>query len=96
MLTWKIGVLTIVKNASQEVAKDVAMHVAAMYPSYVRISDVPSDVVEREANVLREQILNEGKPADRVEGILKGKLNKFYSEICLEKIPVPVLRFMCF
>ena len=81
----KIGVLTIVKNASQEVAKDVAMHVAAMYPSYVRISDVPSDVVEREANVLREQILNEGKPADRVEGILKGKLNKFYSEICLEE-----------
>ena len=81
----KIGVLTIVKNASQEVAKDVAMHVAAMYPSYVRISDVPSDIVERESNVLREQILNEGKPADRVEGILKGKLNKFYSEICLEE-----------
>ena len=81
----KIGVLTIVKNASQEVAKDVAMHVAAMYPSYVRISDVPSDVTEREASVLREQILNEGKPADRVEGILKGKLNKFYSEICLEE-----------
>jgi len=81
----KIGVLTIVKNASSEVAKDVAMHVAAMYPSYVRISDVPSDVTEREANVLREQILNEGKPADRVEGILKGKLNKFYSEICLEE-----------
>jgi len=81
----KIGVLTIVKNASSEVAKDVAMHVAAMYPSYVRISDVPSEVVERESNVLREQILNEGKPAERVEGILKGKLNKFYSEICLEE-----------
>ena len=81
----KIGVLTIVKNSSEEVAKDVAMHVAAMYPSYVRISDVPSDVTEREASVLREQILNEGKPADRVEGILKGKLNKFYSEICLEE-----------
>ena len=81
----KIGVLTVVKNASVDVAKDVSMHVAAMYPSYVRISDVPSDVVEREASVLREQILNEGKPADRVEGILKGKLNKFYSEICLEE-----------
>ena len=81
----KIGVLTIIKNSSEEVAKDVAMHVAAMYPSYVRISDVPSDVTEREASVLREQILNEGKPADIVEGILKGKLNKFYSEICLEE-----------
>lgn len=81
----KIGVLTIIKGANGEVAKDVAMHVAAMYPNYVRISDVPSDVVERESTVLREQILNEGKPADRVEGILKGKLNKFYSEICLEE-----------
>lgn len=81
----KIGVLTVVKGADEEVAKEVAMHVAAMSPSYVRISDVPSDVTEHESNVLREQILNEGKPADRVEGILKGKLNKFYQEICLEE-----------
>lgn len=81
----KIGVLTIIRNSNDIVAKDVAMHVAAMYPSYVRISDVPNEVIERESNVLREQILNEGKPADRVEGILKGKLNKFYSEICLEE-----------
>lgn len=81
----KIGVLTTLKNTSEEVAKDVAMHVAAMSPSYVKISDVPADVVERESNVLREQILNEGKPADKVEGILKGKLGKFYADICLEE-----------
>lgn len=81
----KIGVLTVLKNTDEEVAKDVAMHIAAMSPNYVRISDVPSDVVERESNVLREQILNEGKPADRVEGILKGKLGKFYADICLEE-----------
>lgn len=81
----KIGVLTILKNTSEEVAKEVAMHIAAMSPSYVRISDVPKDVVERESGVLREQILNEGKPADKVEGILKGKLGKFYADICLEE-----------
>lgn len=81
----KIGVLTVLKGTDETVAKDVAMHVAAMSPSYVKVSDVPTDVTERESNVLREQILNEGKPADRVEGILKGKLNKFYSEICLEE-----------
>jgi len=81
----KIGVLTTLKNVDETVSKDVAMHVAAMSPSYVRIEDVPADVVERESNVLREQILNEGKPADRVEGILKGKLGKFYQDICLEE-----------
>lgn len=81
----KIAVLTVIKGANEEVAKDVAMHVAAMSPNYVRISDVPEEVTERESNVLREQILNEGKPADRVEGILKGKLGKFYADICLEE-----------
>lgn len=81
----KIGVLTVIKGVSEEVSKDVSMHVAAMSPSYVRISDVPADVTERESKVLREQILNEGKPEDKVEGILKGKLNKFYSDICLEE-----------
>ena len=81
----KIGVLTVLKNVEEEVAKDVAMHVAAMSPSYVRISDVPQEVTNHESEVLREQILKEGKPADRVDGILKGKLNKFYQEICLEE-----------
>ena len=82
----KIGVVTVVKGANEEVAKDVSMHVAAMNPSYVKPSEVDPEVLERESQVLREQILNEGKaPADRIEGILKGKINKFYSEICLEE-----------
>ena len=81
----KIGVLTVIKGANEEVAKDVAMHIAAMSPNYVRISDVDADVLARESAVLKEQIINEGKPADKVEGILKGKLNKFYAEICLEE-----------
>ena len=67
-----------------EVAKDVAMHVAAMNPSYLNASEVPSDVLEHEKQIMREELLNEGKPADKIDNILVGKVNKYYSEICLE------------
>jgi len=80
----KIAVLTVVDNASVEVAKDVAMHAAAMRPSYVKSTDVPTDVLEKEKDIMREQLLNEGKPADKVENILVGKVRKYYEEICLE------------
>ena len=80
----KIAVLTVVDNASNEVAKDVAMHAAAMRPSYVKSTDVPTDVLEKEKDIMREQLLNEGKTADKVENILVGKVRKYYEEICLE------------
>jgi len=80
----KIAVLTVVDNASTEVAKDVAMHAAAMRPAYVKSTDVPTDVLEKEKDIMREQLLNEGKPADKVENILVGKVRKYYEEICLE------------
>ncbi len=80
----KIAVLTVVKGASSEVAKDVSMHAAAMRPSYVKSSDVPTDVLEKEKEIMREQLANEGKPADKIEQILVGKVNKYYEEVCLE------------
>ena len=80
----KIAVLTVVDNASSEVAKDVAMHAAAMKPAYVKSEDVPTDVLEKEKDIMREQLLNEGKPADRIDNILVGKVRKYYEEICLE------------
>ena len=80
----KIAVLTVVDNASSEVAKDVAMHAAAMRPAYVKSEDVPTDVLDKEKEIMREQLLNEGKPADRIEGILVGKVKKYYEEVCLE------------
>ncbi len=80
----RIGSLVLLDGANDEVAKDVAMHVAAMNPSYLKASEVPSDVVEHEKQIMREELLNEGKPADKVENILVGKMNKYYSEICLE------------
>ena len=80
----KIAVLITLEGANSEVAKEVAMHAAAMRPGYVKSSDVPTDVLEKEKNIMREQLLNEGKPADKVENILVGKVNKYYEDVCLE------------
>ena len=83
----KIAVLIVTEGTDSNVAKDIAMHAAAMRPSYVSIEDVPADVVEREQNVLKEQAMNEGKPSDIAEKMVKGRLHKFYKEICLEEQP---------
>jgi len=83
----KIAVLTVVENAEDSVAKDIAMHAAAMRPQYVRISDVPEDVVEKEKAVLTEQAMNEGKPKEIAEKMVLGRIQKFYKEICLEEQP---------
>ena len=80
----KIAVLTVVYNVSKEVAKDVAMHAAAMKPSYVKSEDVPTEVLDKEKEIMKEQLLNEGKPADRIDNILVGKVRKYYEEVCLE------------
>ena len=81
----KIAVLTIIDNAGEEVARDVAMHAAAMRPKYVRKEDVPAEEVEKERNVLKEQAINEGKPVEIAEKMVEGRLRKFYEEICLEE-----------
>lgn len=80
----RIAVLTLVENTNSEVAKDVAMHAAAMRPIYVKSSNVPTDVLEKEKSIMREQLINEGKPEDRIEGILVGKVKKYYEDVCLE------------
>ena len=82
----KIAVLT-VTDSKEEVSKDVAMHAAAMRPQYVRIEDVPEDVVEKEKAVLTEQAMNEGKPKEIAEKMVNGRINKFFKEICLEEQP---------
>ena len=81
----KIGALVVLANTSEEVAKDVAMHVAAMAPVCATRSDVPADMVDHESKVIKEQVMNEGKPADIAEKMVTGRLNKFYKEICLEE-----------
>ncbi|MBI1908245.1 translation elongation factor Ts [Candidatus Uhrbacteria bacterium] len=70
-----------------ELGNDIAMHVAAAAPTYVAREQVPADVVEKEKAIYREQLAAEGKPADIVEKILDGKMNKFFSETCLLEQP---------
>ncbi len=80
----KIATLIVTENTTEEVAKDVAMHAAAMRPLYLKSSEVPTDVLDKEKEVIREQLINEGKPADRIESILVGKINKYYEDVALE------------
>ncbi len=81
----KITSVVVLDGTSEEVAKDVAMHVAAMNPTAINREGVPSDVVERESHVIKEQVMGEGKPADIAEKMVVGRLNKFYKEVCLEE-----------
>ncbi|HLS06508.1 MAG TPA: translation elongation factor Ts [Bacillota bacterium] len=80
----RIGVLTLLEGTSDEaVAKDVAMHVAAVNPQYTNREEVSEDEVSREREVLKTQALNEGKPEHIVEKMVEGRLGKFFEEICL-------------
>jgi len=79
----KIATLVVLKGANSDVAKDVAMQAAAMKPLYVFPAEVPADVLDNEKSVLKEQAMNEGKPADIAEKMVAGRINKFYKEICL-------------
>ena len=79
----RISTIVILEGGSEDVAKEVAMHMAAMNPSYIKPELVPADVLEREKEIMRTELLNEGKPADKVEFILNGKVSKYYEENCL-------------
>ena len=81
----KIAVLVTLSNTTEEVAKDVAMHAAAMRPSVVRRDQLSKEEVEKEREILKEQAMNEGKPADIAEKMVEGRLLKFYQESCLEE-----------
>lgn len=92
----KIGVLVEVNCETDFVAKteeftslvrDIAMHIAAMNPGYVRREDVPAEVVDKERAILQEQAASEGKPAHIVEKIVDGRIDKFFKEICLVEQP---------
>ncbi len=66
---------------------DIAMHIAAAAPRYVRREDVPQSVLEHERDVLRAQAMNQGKPAAIVEKMVQGRLEKFYQDVCLLEQP---------
>ncbi|ANS74029.1 elongation factor Ts [Paenibacillus yonginensis] len=67
----------------KEFARDIAMHIAAVSPKYVRREEVPTEELEKEKEILKAQALNEGKPEKIVEKMVEGRIGKFYEEICL-------------
>jgi len=80
----RIGVLTVLEGTTNsDVAKDVAMHIAAINPKYVSRDEVSADEIAREREVLKQQALNEGKPENIVEKMVEGRLGKFFEDICL-------------
>ena len=79
----KIVTLAVLEGTDTEVAKDVAMQIAAMKPLYLDKDSVPSERVEKERNILTEQAENEGLDSNRIPMIVNGRLNKFYEEVCL-------------
>src|SRR6202043_2294247 len=92
----KIGVLLEVNCESdfvartpdfQELLKDIAMHVAATDPRYIRKEDVTTEDLEREKDIYRAQAAQTGKPAPVIEKIVEGKMSKFYEEVCLLEQP---------
>jgi elongation factor Ts len=88
----KIGVLVEVNCESdfvartddfQNLAREIAMHIAAATPQYVRREDVPPEVIERERSIYRGQTEGQNKPPAVVDKIVEGKLNSFYEQVCL-------------
>ena len=88
----KIGVMVelncetdfVAKTADfQALARDLAMHVAASNPRYVRADEIPADALEREKEIYRSQLAEEKKPEKIWEKIIEGKLTKYYEEVCL-------------
>lgn len=79
----KIVTLAVLEGTDEEVAKDVAMQIAAMRPLYLDKESVPAERVEKEREILTEQAENEGLDANKLPMIVNGRLNKFYEEVCL-------------
>ncbi|OGH76845.1 MAG: elongation factor Ts [Candidatus Magasanikbacteria bacterium RIFOXYC2_FULL_40_16] len=92
----KIGVLVEINSETDFVAKndifknltaEIAMHIAAAAPKYISREEVPAEELANEKSVHRAQLEAEGKPAEMIEKIIEGKMNKYYSEVCLLEQP---------
>ncbi len=79
----KIVTLVKLEGNNAELAKDIAMHIAAMKPLYLDKTNVPSEVVDKEKEILTEQAKTEGLKEDKIAMVVNGRINKFYEEVCL-------------
>ena len=78
-----IGVMVDLEGGNEEVARDIAMHIAALNPAYIDVDDVPADVLEKEKQFLISQAADSGKPADIIEKMVTGRMRKHLSTITL-------------
>lgn len=83
----KAAAVVVLKGGDETLANEIAMHATAMAPKYLKPEDVPSEVVDKEKEIYAEQLQKEGKPEEVIAKIMDGKVNKFYSEVCLVKQP---------
>ncbi len=83
----RIGVLTSIKGGDEGLAKDIAMHIAASKPICVSSDEVPAEVIEKEKEIYTAQAAESGKPADIIEKMVMGRINKFLKEITLTGQP---------
>ncbi|MBM7334749.1 MAG: translation elongation factor Ts [Alcanivorax sp.] len=83
----KIGVLVALNGGDAELGKDVSMHVAAVNPMVVKSDEVPAEVLDKEREIIRAQPDMEGKPAEIVEKMVGGRINKFLKEVSLNDQP---------
>lgn len=88
----KIGVLLelncetdfVAKNESfEELGRELCLQIAASAPQYITKESVPEDVIEKESSILRSQLIEQGKKPEQIDKIIPGKLNSFYTEVCL-------------
>jgi elongation factor Ts len=71
----------------KKIAHDLAMQIAAQNPLYIAPEDVPEDILNKEKEIHKEQLLAEGKPENMLDKILEGKINRWYQDVCLIKQP---------
>ncbi|MFW5984749.1 MAG: translation elongation factor Ts [Halanaerobiaceae bacterium] len=90
-LNGKIGVLVELAGEDIEdnlrIAKDLAMHIAASSPEYIDRDQVSKEAIKKEKKIYKEQMLNEGKPEHIIDNIVKGKMEKYYTQVCLLEQP---------
>ncbi len=79
----RIGTLAAIEGGDEALARDLAMHIAASNPQYISVADVPADVYAKEREILTEQALGEGKPAEIVAKMVEGRLRKNFNEVAL-------------
>lgn len=79
----RIGVVVVVKGDNEETSRQVAMHIAASNPQYIDETQIDPEVLKHEEEILRKEALNEGKPENIVDNMVKGRMQKFKKEICL-------------